>query len=64
MPRPSEATIRRVQNQLRIAGRPSTFNDACAEMGRRGARKRKMRLTPSYYMNASIGRDCLPPGDR
>jgi hypothetical protein len=64
MARPSEAAIIRVQNQLRIAGRPCSFSDACAEMGRRGARKRKMRLTPAYYMNTEVGHSCLPPGDR
>lgn len=64
-PRPNEATIRRVQNQLRIAGRPCTFADACSELGRRGAKSREMRRTRlEEKMNTNLGRSCLPAGDR
>lgn len=65
MSRPSEAVIRRTQNQLRRQGKPCGYYDACAELGRRGGRKRKARFSDLTLPDpVPAARNCLPPGDR
>ena len=63
MPRPSEAVIQRVRNQLRTAGSPCTWEDAVRELGRRGAAKRLYRKRYATT-NTQAGRSCLPERDR
>jgi len=65
MARPPHQVIARVQGELRQAGRPAGYYDACRELGRRGGRKRKTAMGALSMPDPSAqGRNCLPPGDR